>query len=132
MVSPGRMLWAAFALTMAGSLYFFPLVLILAGLGAVPGRNDPRICIPLASDIGILACAVMLVAIPKQHRILGVLVIAFTALALALDWSILAAASSGGYWIIVAISIGLIVLGGSHAIIWKPPIDSKQHKSLAA
>jgi hypothetical protein len=118
---------------MPGCLFFFPWVTLLATGAALLGRTDPQFYVPLASDLGILVSAPLMLGKPKQHRVLGALVIFFTALGLAVDWETLANAYSGSYFIIVpAILLGLIVLGGILAIISKPPVSSQQHKPSVA
>ena len=101
---------------------------------AVSGLFSYVFAILFVSTVGVVACVILMAVKPKLHHIWGITVLALTTLAIAIDestlyhsfdyaFSIIGSGAILGV-ILWSIPIGMVLVGGVLAILWKPPIDS--------
>ncbi len=122
---------AAIVLTLLGDMdYLLPATFFLV-VAIDLGQFPLSVVIVPVSTIGMLGCVVMMGAMPKKHVVWGILVLSFASLAIAFDGYILITFPLGIWGAQFVIALGLILVGGTLAIVWKPPLDPEHAQALA-
>jgi hypothetical protein len=118
---PSKLPSTAIVLTLLGNIvYWLPAAFSLI-TAIYEGRFSLQVVIIPVSTLGVLGCVGMMGAIPKWHVVWGALVLLFSFLAIAVDGYLLITLPLGIWGAPFVIALGLILVGGVLAILWKPP-----------
>ncbi len=116
-VPPSEKPVAAFVLTVFGDFVFLPWAIGFFVSYVSMGELPLQFAALFVSSIGVLGCAIMMMARPRQHVIWGVVVLLFSLFAIAIDGYILVGLP------FFIIPLGLILIGGILAITWKQKVQ---------
>jgi hypothetical protein len=121
-----KMLVAAVGLTSLGAVLYLPYALgfFVSYLGS--GQVPLQFWVLFGTDVGVLGCSIMMAAMPKRHLVWGIIILLFSAVAIAVDGYILVnIAASGALGFLWSAPLAFVIVGGILSILWKPRIKSQ-------
>jgi hypothetical protein len=123
---------SAIVLTLLGDIVYWLPAAFFSIIAIGEGRFSLQGVIIPVSTVGVIGCAALLAAIPKWHVVWGTLVLVFSFLAIAVDGYLLITLPLGIWSAPFVIALGLVLVGGVLAIVWKPPSKDASHVIRAA
>jgi hypothetical protein len=122
---PSKLPVVAIVLTLVGDVFYLPFGIAFSEGWASPAAIPLQFLVLLVSTVGVLGCVIMMGVRPKLHVAWGVSVLIFSMLAIVVLWNglvifFISSPLLGIAWYAPA---GLVIVGGSLAIFWKPPAN---------
>lgn len=121
----------AIVLTLVGDFIYLNFGVGLFVGFAASGLFVYWITVLFITTVGVLVSAIVMIARPELHRILGVLVLAFSVWAISADEGVLLDSFSYAFAVVGSmafvgvilwnIPLACVLVGGALAILWKPP-----------
>lgn len=122
----------AIVLTLVGDFIYLNFGVGLFVGFAVSGLFVYWITVLFITTVGVLVSVIVMIARPELHRILGVLVLAFSVWAISADEGVLLDSFSYAFAVAGSIAfvgvilwnipLACVLVGGVLAIFWKPPV----------